>query len=169
MRKLYLLAGIALFTVSKAQTDTIKEIRLFLQNHLFLTRQQVWNPNPNFSRRNGLKINRSEYFICSFRCYMGQKEQIRENRNRYLPNFKVPYDDYLQYTPALAVYGLKLAGVKGRNNIGRATLSYATSLAIMAILVNSIKYTAKVERPDGSKEILSLRGMLQWLSPMQHF
>ena len=99
----------------------------------------------------------------------GQKEQIRENRNRYLPNFKVPYDDYLQYTPALAVYGLKLAGVKGRNNIGRATLSYATSLAIMAILVNSIKYTAKVERPDGSKEILSLRGMLQWLSPMQHF
>ncbi|MDN8674749.1 phosphatase PAP2 family protein, partial [Staphylococcus aureus] len=27
----------------------------------------------------------------------------------------------------------------------------ATSLAIMAILVNSIKYTAKVERPDDSK------------------
>ena len=117
----------------------------------------------------GEEINRSEYFICSIRSYMGQKEQIRENRNRYLPNFKVPYDDYLQYTPALAVYGLKLAGVKGRNNIGRATLSYATSLAIMAILVNSIKYTAKVERPDGSKEILSHRGMLQWLSPMQPF
>jgi hypothetical protein len=117
----------------------------------------------------GEEINRSEYFICSFRCYMGTKEQIRENRNRYLPNFKVPYDDYLQYTPALAVYGLKLAGVKGRNNIGRATLSYATSLAIMAILVNSIKYTAKVERPDGSKRNSFHRGMLQWLSPMQPF
>ncbi|WP_232815812.1 phosphatase PAP2 family protein [Chryseobacterium capnotolerans] len=49
------------------------------------------------------------------------------------------------------MYGLKLGGVKGRNNIGRATLSYGASLAIMAILVNSIKYTAKVERPDGSK------------------
>jgi membrane-associated phospholipid phosphatase len=81
----------------------------------------------------------------------GEKENIREVRNRYLPNFKVKFDDYLQYAPAATVYGLKLAGVKGRNNIGRATLSYGTSLAIMAILVNSIKYTAKVERPDGSK------------------
>ncbi|HCN48398.1 MAG TPA: PAP2 family protein [Chryseobacterium sp.] len=81
----------------------------------------------------------------------GEKENIREVRNRYLPNFKVKYDDYLQYAPAATVYGLKLAGVKGRNNIGRATLSYGTSLVIMAILVNSIKYTAKVERPDGSK------------------
>lgn len=80
-----------------------------------------------------------------------QRESIREYRNRYLPNFKVPYDDYLQYAPAVTVYGLKLAGVKGRNNIGRATLSYATSLAIMGILVNTIKYTAKVERPDASK------------------
>lgn len=80
-----------------------------------------------------------------------QRENIREYRNRYLPNFKVPYDDYLQYAPAATVYGLKLAGVKGRNNIGRATISYATSLAIMGVLVNAIKYTAKVERPDGSK------------------
>lgn len=117
----------------------------------------------------GEEINRLSILFVASAATWGQKEQIRENRNRYLPNFKVPYDDYLQYTPALAVYGLKLAGVKGRNNIGRATLSYATSLAIMAILVNSIKYTAKVERPDGSKEILSRRGMLQWLSPMQPF
>ena len=80
----------------------------------------------------------------------GEREHIREIRNRYIPDFKVGYDDYLQYAPAAAVYGLKIAGVKGRNNIGRATLSYATSAAIMALLVNSIKYTAKVERPDGS-------------------
>ncbi len=80
----------------------------------------------------------------------GEKENIREVRNRYIPTFKARYDDYLQYAPAATVYGLKLSGVKGRNNPGRATLSYGTSLAIMGILVNSIKYTAKVERPDGS-------------------
>ncbi|MBK1894195.1 phosphatase PAP2 family protein [Chryseobacterium paridis] len=80
----------------------------------------------------------------------GGRENIREIRNRYIPNFKATFDDYLQYAPAATVYGLKLAGVKGRNNIGRATLSYGTSLAIMAILVNSIKYTSKVERPDAS-------------------
>lgn len=80
----------------------------------------------------------------------GERKNIREIRNRYLPNFKASFDDYLQYAPAATVYGLKLAGVKGRNNVGRATLSYATSLAIMGIIVNSIKYTSKVERPDGS-------------------
>ena len=82
----------------------------------------------------------------------GERMHIQEMRNRYIPDFKVPFDDYLQYAPTATVYGLKLAGVKGRNNIGRATLSYAASLAIMGIFVNSIKYTAKVERPDGSSK-----------------
>ncbi|ASK32810.1 phosphatidic acid phosphatase [Chryseobacterium sp. T16E-39] len=80
----------------------------------------------------------------------GERKNIREIRNRYIPEFKASFDDYLQYAPAATVYGLKLAGVKGRNNMGRATLSYATSLAIMAIIVNSVKYTSKVERPDAS-------------------
>ncbi|MCI3937307.1 phosphatase PAP2 family protein [Chryseobacterium aahli] len=82
----------------------------------------------------------------------GERENIREIRNRYIPTFKVGYDNYLQYAPTAAVYGLKLAGVKGRNNIGRATLSYAASIGIMGLLVNSLKYTAKVERPDGSSK-----------------
>lgn len=80
----------------------------------------------------------------------GERKNIREIRNRYIPDFKASFDDYLQYAPAATVYGLKLAGVKGRNNIGRATLSYAASLAIMGIIVNSVKYTSKVERPDAS-------------------
>lgn len=80
----------------------------------------------------------------------GSRKEVRELRNRYLPSFKNGYDDHLQYAPALAVYALKLSGVKGRNNIGRATISYATSAAIMALLVNGIKYTTKVERPDNS-------------------
>lgn|SRR5690554_672046 len=80
----------------------------------------------------------------------GSRKEIRELRNRYLPSFKNGFDDHLQYAPAVAVYALKLSGVKGRNNIGRATISYATSAAIMALLVNGIKYTAQVERPDNS-------------------
>lgn len=81
----------------------------------------------------------------------GERQHIRELRNRYIPTFKVGYDDYLQYVPAVTTFGLKFAGVKGRNKLGRATLSYATSAGIMAIIVNSIKYTAKVQRPDGSR------------------
>lgn len=79
------------------------------------------------------------------------REQIREIRNRYIPTFSHHYDDYMQYMPAVSVYALNLAGVKGRNNLGRATISYGASAIIMGIFVNAIKYTAKVERPDGSR------------------
>jgi len=80
----------------------------------------------------------------------GEKEHIREVRNRYIPNYEFGFDDYLQYVPGVTTYGLKFAGVKGRNNLKRSAISHAASLGIMAIIVNSIKYTAKVERPDGS-------------------
>ncbi|WP_410879875.1 phosphatase PAP2 family protein [Myroides sp. DW712] len=80
------------------------------------------------------------------------REDVRETRNRYIPTFKYHFDDYLQYTPAAATFGLKAAGVKGRNEFKRSAITYATSVAIMAMLVNGIKYTAKVERPDGSSK-----------------
>lgn len=78
------------------------------------------------------------------------RQDIRETRNRYIPTFKYHFDDYMQYAPAATTFGLKAAGVQGRNQLKRSALTYATSIAIMAILVNGIKYTAKVERPDGS-------------------
>ncbi|MEW7400868.1 phosphatase PAP2 family protein [Elizabethkingia anophelis] len=152
MKKVYLVAGIALFTLSSAQTDTIKSDTAVQTKPLICSSSHSIENNLKFFQKYWVKksVAPGILFTASVATW-NQKEQIREDRNRYLPNFKVPYDDYLQYAPAVTVYGLKLAGVKGRNNIGRASLSYATSLAIMAILVNSIKYTAKVERPDGSR------------------
>lgn len=80
------------------------------------------------------------------------REDIKEKRERYIPTFQYRFDDYLQYAPAAVTFGLKGAGVKGRNEFKRSAITYATSVAIMAILVNGIKYTAKVERPDGSSK-----------------
>ena len=79
-----------------------------------------------------------------------EREHIRHIRNRYVPGFRNTFDNYLQYAPAVATYGLKLAGVRGRNKWPRTLLSHAASLAIMTAVVNSIKYTARVERPDAS-------------------
>lgn len=79
------------------------------------------------------------------------RKEIREIRNRYIPTFSHHYDNYMQYAPAATVFALKLSGVKGRNKLGRTFYSYVTSAVIMGIIVNSIKYTAKVERPDGSQ------------------
>lgn len=78
------------------------------------------------------------------------RERFRQLRNDYVPEFKYKYDDYLQYAPAVVMLGLKGFGVESRSSWGRMLVSDAFSAAIMATVVNSIKYTAHVQRPDGS-------------------
>ncbi|PWN58253.1 phosphatase PAP2 family protein [Chryseobacterium viscerum] len=159
MKKLALASGILLHlycikaqdTIQIKTQDTIQARSLKEDLALINSGYSIQEKSPFFKKEWVKKSVAPALLFAAAAATWGEKENIREVRNRYLPNFKVKYDDYLQYAPAAAVYGLKLAGVKGRNNLGRATLSYGTSLVIMAILVNSIKYTAKVERPDGSK------------------
>lgn len=78
------------------------------------------------------------------------RERFRQLRNDYTPEFRYKYDDYLQYAPAVVMLGLKGFGVESRSSWGRMLVSDAFSAAIMATVVNSIKYTAHVQRPDGS-------------------
>ena len=105
-----------------------------------------------FFQRQGVKIAVPPLlFFGASAATWSDREKIREIRNRYIPTFANGYDNYMQYMPAVSVYALNLAGVKGKNNLGRATVSYGASALIMGIIVNSIKYTAKVERPDGSQ------------------
>ena len=80
----------------------------------------------------------------------GQRTNIRNLRQKFQYNFHSPADNYLQYSPLLLTTGLKAAGVEGRSTWGRYAVSAAASYAVMALLVNSIKYTAREQRPDGS-------------------
>ena len=75
---------------------------------------------------------------------------IRQLRYNAVSGFSSPYDDYLQYLPAAALVGMKAAGYDSRTQWGRMLVSDAFSAAIMAGLVNGIKYTVKRPRPDGS-------------------
>lgn len=75
---------------------------------------------------------------------------FRHLRNDYVPSFRFRYDDYLQYTPAALMLGLKIGGVRGRSSWGRMLVSDAFSVALMAGAVNSLKYTCRMPRPDGS-------------------
>lgn len=77
-------------------------------------------------------------------------DHFRSLRNAYIPIFRNHYDDYLQYVPLVATFGLKAAGVEGRSSWGRMLVSDAFSATLLAAAVNGIKYTAKVPRPDGS-------------------
>lgn len=78
------------------------------------------------------------------------REDIREVRNRYIPAFRYKFDDYLQYAPAATVLALNALNVKGKHKPGRTVVSYAFSMAIMGTLVNGIKYTSQIQRPDGT-------------------
>ena len=80
----------------------------------------------------------------------GQNKHFRGLRNDYLPEFDRSLDNYTQYLPAAVMVGLKLGGVEGRSSWGRMLISDVMSIAVMAGIVNSLKYSTKVERRDGS-------------------
>lgn len=81
---------------------------------------------------------------------MSYDRDFRELRNGYSERFHHDYDDYLQYAPLALTYGLKVCGVRGRSSWGRMAVSNAFAAGLMAAVVNSLKYTVDVERPDGS-------------------
>lgn len=65
------------------------------------------------------------------------------------PHRQITIDNYLQYAPAAAVYGLNAAGIKGKNNFRDRTMIYLLSNAVMGITVQSLKAVTRIQRPDG--------------------
>jgi len=89
----------------------------------------------------------------------GDKAMFRVNQKaadggkkntQLLTDFKTGIDDYTQFFGPAMVVGLKLGGYEGRSDWPRLLASAGMSYAIMAVLVNGIKYSAKEMRPDGS-------------------
>lgn len=79
-----------------------------------------------------------------------QDKKFRTLRNDFMPTFKRPLDNYLQFAPAVVMVGLKAAGVKSRSSWGRMLATDAIATALMASTVQLSKSTTNVTRPDGS-------------------
>ena len=77
-------------------------------------------------------------------------DQGGKRNTQLLTEFKTGIDDYTQFFGPAMVVGLKLGGYEGRSDWPRLLASAGMSYALMAALVNGIKYTAKEMRPDGS-------------------
>lgn len=73
-----------------------------------------------------------------------QSEFLEENYNP-----TIHWEDYTRDLPIVAVYGLNLAGVKGRNNFMERTIILGKAMLIQHILVTTLKRTINIERPDG--------------------
>jgi membrane-associated phospholipid phosphatase len=59
-----------------------------------------------------------------------------------------PIDDYAQYAPIVAVYGLDLTGIKAKHNFRDRAIVTATSYLLTAGTVRAMKNFLDVQRPD---------------------
>lgn len=78
------------------------------------------------------------------------KLNVKDEINRYLPDFHNPIDDYTQYIPYAAVFALDAAGIKSKHNTMRKISTIGTSIGISLIVVQGMKYSIAEPRPDGS-------------------
>ncbi len=80
----------------------------------------------------------------------GERHRVYYLHKDFVPEFKSSVDDYVQFAPFALATGMKVMGVPGKSSTVRYLASSAMSFAIMAIIVNTIKYTANQMRPDNS-------------------
>ena len=73
------------------------------------------------------------------------RDELQENIDK-----QITIDDFTQYAPMAATYGLNLCGVKGKHGYGDLTIILGTAYALMGGTVTVMKSWTKVERPDGS-------------------
>lgn len=74
------------------------------------------------------------------------KEELWMEKNHH--QFKI--DNYLQWAPAAAVYGLNAIGIKGEHNFKDRTIIYGMSMAILSGTVFATKNISGQLRPDDS-------------------
>jgi membrane-associated phospholipid phosphatase len=74
------------------------------------------------------------------------KDEIQEDHARFANHA----DNVLQYLPGVAVFGLNLAGIKGKHSLVDAAGIYVMTGVITGISVESVKKITKRERPDAS-------------------
>jgi membrane-associated phospholipid phosphatase len=74
-------------------------------------------------------------------------------RTRLQPDgAKISIDDYTLFLPIVAVYGLNLSGLEGRNNLLDRTVILGTSTLLMYASVNLIKNNTNIRRPSGKSQ-----------------
>lgn len=76
------------------------------------------------------------------------KFEVQEERNEWTPKFRTRADDYIQYAPIVAVYGLNAFGIKGKHDFANRTALLIKSELIMMAMVLPLKKITAVPRPD---------------------
>lgn len=75
---------------------------------------------------------------------------IKRARDRTFPNFHTKADDYLQFAPLAAMLSLRLSGLKAKHDWKNGVWIAIKSELVMIALVETLKRTTQVRRPDSN-------------------
>lgn len=75
---------------------------------------------------------------------------VQRHAYRYSGGQKLRFDDYIQYLPIASVFVYSNLGIKAKHSVKERLIVGATAYAITAALVNGVKYSVRIHRPDES-------------------
>jgi hypothetical protein len=76
---------------------------------------------------------------------------VKQKVSNAIPVTYTKIDDYIQYAPMAAMYIGDIAGLKSQNSVWDQTKYLALSQLTCAIVVQTLKYTIREQRPDNGK------------------
>lgn len=76
-------------------------------------------------------------------------KRYQDLRTEFAPNFSGRLDDYIQYTPTMMLYGIRIGGIEGKSSWKRLLTTHALSAVTMAAITNGVKYSVSEPRPNG--------------------
>jgi membrane-associated phospholipid phosphatase len=80
------------------------------------------------------------------------KERIQQHVQDKMGGFSTSADNYLQFVPMAAMFGLNFAGVKSKSDLVNQAVIAVKSEILMTAIVTSMKYFIHDMRPDGSSD-----------------
>ncbi len=131
--------------ISKA--DSSKKSIFILGGGILLSPIEIeFKVKPNINFTSPIIVTGAGMLLLSSSIKRAQTEWY--NKNYYGRPTSV--DDYLSFAPNTLALGLGLVGVKSKNNLKDRLLVATMANGIMMGIVNGIKYTTKIKRPDNS-------------------
>lgn len=106
------------------------------------------------------KINKSDLLIpsilfgASMICYTHNtildNLEFKKVRNKWLSDFRIHADDYLQFAPIAMVFASDILGVEGKNKFWDQCFILLKAQILTELFIQPLKYVTHVLRPDNS-------------------
>lgn len=151
MKRLYIYLLCIICTLSaSAQKDSILILSGNLPQRSALVDMKISNREFNLNRLHHSFSLAVPVAVVGF-ALMPADTPIRNRVVGGMPNFHTSVDDYIQYLPLATQLAMGLGGVNGRSKDRWQVLATdAMAAAMMAVMVNGLKYSINRTRPNGA-------------------